>query len=135
MPFAVAASAGSGSGLVVFLASAEGGRAMAVPAEIGQDGRLFAPLQDGAAGGILLDRAGAVAGIVTTLAGGTRTVAGLVPPASHRFAGPAEIRMALGPHAPAPVADPNPSGLGSRAAALAPALVRVSCPPGGERAP
>lgn len=122
---AAAAPAG-GSGMVVFAAFGEGGRIQAVPAELAGERRVYAPLQEGAVGGVVLDPSGAVAGLVESLAEGRRAVAGLVPPASHAIRPAADLRAALGPEAPA-LGAPTSGGLGAVAAGLAPALARIGC--------
>lgn len=135
VPYRLAGHAAEGSGLVLFVSPGEGGRTVAAPAELLASGRLYAPLQEGAAGGIVIDGTGAIAGIVARIAGGTRAVAGLVPPASHAFSSAAELRAVIGsdlPQTGGPSGAP-PGGLGPVAAALAPALARIGC--GAARAP
>ncbi|WP_375458294.1 peptidoglycan-binding domain-containing protein [uncultured Enterovirga sp.] len=126
VPLALASAAPEETALVLFLAPGEGGKAVAAPAQMLGNGRLVAPLQPGGAGAVLLDRAGAVLGIVSLAATGSRAVAGLVPPASHGYAGSAEIARFLGPDAPA-AAKAGDAPRGGAAAAIAPALASVSC--------
>jgi hypothetical protein len=121
----VAAAPREGQGLALFFAAGEGGRAVVAPAEIVPGGRVIAPLQDGGAGAVILDSSGAVAGMVGTIGSGRRAVAGLVPPATYAFVGGAPFREAV----QAPEASQRPTGtLGAQAAALMPALVRITCP-------
>lgn len=122
-PLRFAAGPPEGSGLVAFFAGSEGGRAVVTPAEFVAEGRLVAPLQDGATGAVVLDRTGAVAGMVGSVTLGRRTVAGLVPPATYAFIGAAPMKDAAG--AQQGPAD-GPAAAGS-ASAILPALVRIEC--------
>jgi peptidoglycan hydrolase-like protein with peptidoglycan-binding domain len=115
-----------GAGLVAFFSDSEGGRAVVTPAEFLAGGRILAPLQDGAAGGVVLDRTGAIVGVVGSVVPGRRAVAGLVPPAAYPIVPAAAMRAAAG-DAPAGSAETRGS-----AAAVLPALARIEC--GGDRA-
>jgi hypothetical protein len=71
---------------LVILAYAGGAAAtdvVVIPGESGPAGRLVAPLQPGAAGAPVLDRSGALVGLVGPMPAARRVVAGVVPPASH----------------------------------------------------
>ena len=125
VPVPVAPTVLEGQGLALFFAAGEGGRAVVAPAEIAAGGRVVAPLQDGGAGAVILDRSGAVAGMVGSIGSGRRAVAGLVPPASYAFVGGAPFREAAQGGEAAPRVD---GPLGAKAAALMPALVRITCP-------
>lgn len=124
VPLRFAGAEPGGTGTVAFYAANEGGRAVVTPAEFVPGGRLVAPLQDGAAGAVVLDGTGAVAGIVGSVAAGRRSVAGLVPPAAYPFVTAATLQEAAGASAPAGTGE---AGARSPAAAIIPALVRIDC--------
>ena len=101
--------------------------------------RITAPLQPGAGGAPILDRAGAVVGLVPTVSAQPRQVAGVVPPARYglvtgaalaTFLGAAGIRAPSPRETGASGAGPQEAGtLGAAAAALAGAVVAVTCQP------
>ena len=129
-PLRFASGSPEGSGLVAFFAASEGGRAVVTPAEFVAEGRLVAPLQEGAAGAVVLDRTGAVAGMIGSPTLGRRMVAGLVPPAAYPFIGAAPMKDAAGLQS-APSLQPTQPGQGpapaGSAAAILPSLVRIEC--------
>ncbi len=128
VPLAFAAAPAAGPGVVLFIAPGEGDRAVAAPAELDGLGRIVAPLQDGAAGGVVLDPAGAVVGMVAGLASGRRAVAGLVPPASHPVIAAGDLRAVAGADGPSTPREAGPPrGLGALAAGFTPALARIGC--------
>lgn len=112
---------------VIFASADEGGRTVAAPARVSAAHAIVAPLQRGAAGGPILDRTGALAGILGMPAGATRMVAGLSLPAASPFATTAEIRAFLGPDIPAAARSTEPRRLGTIAAEIAPAIVSLAC--------
>ncbi len=101
--------------------------------------RITAPLQTGAGGAPILDRAGAIVGLVPTVPAQPRRVAGVVPPARYGLVtGPAltafltatGIRASAPREAGAPGPDSQEDGtLGAAAAALAGAVVPITCQP------
>ena len=127
VPLRFATSATEGMGVVAFFSASEGGRAVVTPAEFLSGGRIVAPLQEGAAGGVVLDKSGAVAGLVGSITVGRRAVAGLVPPAAYPIVAASTVREAAGE------TQPPAQGTEARssAAAILPALVRIEC--GAER--
>lgn len=129
LPFAAAPPRPEEALVVLFVASAEGSRPVATPAEAATAaGRLFGPLQPGAAGGLVLDRTGALVGLVAPLSRTPRAVAGLVPPASHGYLPASTLREALGPDAPpAATTSAERRSVGDIAALLAPAIVAIAC--------
>ncbi|WP_166652510.1 peptidoglycan-binding domain-containing protein [Enterovirga rhinocerotis] len=136
VPLSFAANPAEGPGAVLFFAAGEGGRPVVAPAEFTANGRLVAPLQEGASGAVAIDRSGAVAGMVGAAPSGRRAVAGLVPPASYPYIGAAELRALAGGDGepPATATEASPS-IGGAAAAILPALVAVTCPAAGGLAP
>ncbi len=129
----LSAPGAAGTGLVMFVASESGGHAVATPAEFTAGDHLVAPLQEGAAGAIVVDRAGAIAGMVSAPAIGTRKVAGLVPPTRHPYVPASDLARFLGEDAPrraAAVEAGGTRGPGALAAELLPGLARVTCPAG-----
>lgn len=122
-----AAAPTEGTGVVAFFSASEGGKAVVTPAEFLAGGRILAPLQEGAAGGVVIDKAGAVAGLVGSITVGRRAVAGLVPPAAYPLVAAAALREATGDgQPPAQASDARSSPV-----AILPALVRIEC--GGDR--
>jgi peptidoglycan hydrolase-like protein with peptidoglycan-binding domain len=94
----------------------------AAPGEV-RGGRVFAPLQPGAAGAPVLDRAGRLVGLIADYPAGALMVAGIVPARSYAMI-PAS---ALAAHVPG-VAPTGETGAGALAARLGPALVAIECP-------
>lgn len=131
---AFAAPPATGDATVLFRSQSEGGRPVATPAALVAAGRLVAPLQDGAAGGVVLGPEGFVIGLVGAVSSERRAVAGLVPPAAYGYAESGALRRFLGgdppPGAPGGVSG---SSLAAAAGPLAASLVTVSCGPGGSR--
>jgi hypothetical protein len=101
--------------------------------------RITAPLQTGAGGAPVLDRAGAIVGLVPTVPAQPRRVAGVVPPAHYGLVTGAALTAfltAAGIRASAPgeagTRGPGPQEagtLGAAAAALAGAVVPITCQP------
>ncbi|AWN35327.1 serine protease [Methylobacterium radiodurans] len=113
--------AGADEALTVVAASAEGS---IVAPGTAQGAGLVAPLQPGAAGAPVLDRAGALAGIVARYPGAPRLVAGVAPPASYPVLPGAAVADFLRRNG-IPAALGGPAG--SSAGAVAPAVVAVTC--------
>lgn len=120
VPLRFASGQPEGTGTVAFFASSEGGRAVVTPAEFSGNGRLVAPLQEGAAGAVVLDKSGAIAGMVGSVSVGRRAVAGLVPPASYPFLAAGAVQETAG-------AQDGSAPATSSTAAVMPALVRIEC--------
>lgn len=80
-PSARTGSAPADEGVIVLSAASAG--LVAAPGHVDGAGRLLAPLQPGASGGAVLDRSGALVGVVGALPTAPRVVAGIVPPLSH----------------------------------------------------
>jgi len=99
-----------------------------VPGETGSGGTVIAPLQPGASGAPVFDRAGALAGVVGAMPTAPRRVAGIVPPAHYRLVPASEIRRFLSSESPFAAA---PAGAertaGDIAAAAGPAVVAIDC--------
>jgi hypothetical protein len=94
-------------------------------------GGIAAPLQPGAAGAPVLDRAGRLVGLVARMPGQPRLVAGVMPPMTHPLAGIEALRgllaaedtgLALGP-------DAAPRSVGAAAGPIAPLVLPVTCRP------
>ncbi|KQQ48847.1 peptidoglycan-binding protein [Methylobacterium sp. Leaf125] len=137
-----------GEAVAALVIDGEGGVAVA-PGQAGMDqagtggavgsARITAPLQPGAGGAPILDRAGAVVGLVQTVSAQPRQVAGVVPPARYGLVTGAALATFLGAAGvggPSPRetgasgAGPQEAGtLGAAAAALAGAVVAVTCQP------
>lgn len=112
--------------LVVLAAGAEG---VAVAPGTAGPGGLVAPLQPGAAGAPVFDRAGRLAGLVARYPTAPRLVAGVVPPLAVPLAAGAAVADVLGAAGIAP-RDAGKGGamsLGAVAGAVRPAVVAVSC--------
>ncbi|SFU85490.1 Putative peptidoglycan binding domain-containing protein [Methylobacterium sp. 174MFSha1.1] len=89
---------------------------------------LLAPLQPGAAGAPVLDRAGRLLGVVARLPAQPRLIAGVLPPLTHPLVGPAALKALLGPDArTAPSGDAPPLTAGAVAGRFAGAVVGVRC--------
>ncbi|AWN50687.1 serine protease [Methylobacterium sp. 17Sr1-1] len=89
---------------------------------------LLAPLQPGAAGAPVLDRAGRLLGLVARLPAQPRLIAGVLPPLTHPLVGPAALKALLGPDArTAPAGGAPPLTAGAIAGRFAAAVVGVRC--------
>jgi hypothetical protein len=117
---------------LVALGAEAGGTVSVAPAEAGEGGRIVAPLQPGAGGAPVLDRSGALVGLVARFPAAARLVAGVAPPTSYVLV-PAEAVTAflsengVSP-APAPASRPALGSLGAVAATLLGAVVAIECP-------
>ncbi|MCJ2034094.1 serine protease [Methylobacterium sp. J-068] len=125
----------AGEAVLVLGADAEGGVAVA-PGEA-EDGpqRIGAPLQPGAGGAPVLDRSGALVGLVASFPASPRLVAGIVPPARYGLV-PAGIVAAVletaGLEEAGLKARALPKGAGTLSAAaatLSGAVVAITCQP------
>ena len=96
------------------------------PGESGPAGRLVAPLQPGAAGAPVLDRSGALVGLVGPMPAAPRLVAGVVPPASHLVVAVEALAAELS-SAPQPAGEREAMSAGAIAAKLRPFLVPIEC--------
>ncbi|SEP44922.1 Peptidoglycan-binding (PGRP) domain of peptidoglycan hydrolases-containing protein [Methylobacterium sp. ap11] len=113
--------------VVVVAAGAEG--PTVTTGEIAAGG-VLAPLQPGAAGAPILDRAGRLLGLVARLPAQPRLVAGIVPPLTHPLVGTAALKALLGAEAPAsPAGDAKPLTAGAIAGRVAGAVVALRCGP------
>jgi len=95
----------------------------------GERPRVLAALQRGSGGSAILDRTGALAGLVAGGGPERRLVAGIVPQASHAMVAPAAIAAFLrefGIVPKSPAAGPARS-TGETAGAVAPSIVAVEC--------
>ncbi|NEU10788.1 trypsin-like peptidase domain-containing protein [Methylobacterium sp. BTF04] len=126
-----AVSPAAGDDLMVLGANAEG--VSVAPGQAGSDGnRVIAPLQPGAGGAPVLDRTGALAGLVVRFPAAPRLVAGIVPPASYGLVPVGALGAFL---AQAGIANPPASAsmrtgsVGAAAAGLAGAVVGITCRP------
>ena len=89
--------------------------------------RVFAPLQRGAAGAAVFDRAGALVGLVASVAVEPRVVAGVMPQASWPLV-PAAALFAAAKQQPAPAAAASaPLTTGAVAAAQRGRVVAIDC--------
>jgi peptidoglycan hydrolase-like protein with peptidoglycan-binding domain len=113
---------------VVALVYSGGPTLSVVPGETGSGGTVIAPLQPGASGAPVFDRAGALAGVVGAMPTAPRLVVGIVPPAHYRLVPASEIRRFLSSESPLAAA---PAGAdrtaGDIAAAAGPAVVAIDC--------
>nr|WP_147025225.1 trypsin-like peptidase domain-containing protein [Methylobacterium oxalidis] len=126
LPPARAQPAGSEDALAVIGAGA-GGTTLA-PGTGSASGGVVAPLQPGAAGAPVLDRAGRLAGLVARFPAAPRMVAGVAPPTSYPLvAGSVAMDfLAEAGIRPGPAAEAG--SLGAVAAPVAAAVVAVTCP-------
>jgi hypothetical protein len=114
---------------MAFAGPADAPQLMAIPGRV-EGGLLQAPLQAGASGAVLVDRAGGLVGLVAAIRETRRAVAGVVPPAAYRIV-PAAALAEVMPAAAAAPADPAPAEksaaeLGALMRAL---LVPIRCGP------
>ncbi|KTS38816.1 peptidoglycan-binding protein [Methylobacterium indicum] len=113
--------------VVVVAAGAEG--PTVTTGEIAAGG-VLAPLQPGAAGAPVLDRAGRLLGLVARLPAQPRLVAGIVPPFTHPLVGAAALKALLGAEAPvSPAGEGPPLTAGAIAGRVAGAVVALRCVP------
>jgi hypothetical protein len=114
---------------LVILAYAGGAAAtdvVVIPGESGRAGRLVAPLQPGAAGAPVLDRSGALVGLVGPMPAARRVVAGVVPPASHPIVA-AEALAAELSSAPQAAGEREAMSAGAIAAKFRSFLMPIEC--------
>ncbi|MCC0805656.1 serine protease [Methylobacterium sp. W2] len=122
-----------GEALVVLGADAGGGIAV-LSGEVlsGQSGqeRLSAPLQPGSSGAVVLDRDGALAGLVARYPSSPRLVAGVAPPMSYPLVDGRVVLAFLAENGISPVAAADRSGstLGAVASRAAGSVVGLTCP-------
>ena len=120
------------SGDAVVAVAAEAGGVAVAPGEAGTDGeRLFAPLQPGSAGAVVLDRAGALAGLVARYPAAPRLVAGVAPPTSYPLV-PGRLVAAFLAEAgitPAAGLSGATASLGAVAQTVSGAVVSLTCRP------
>ena len=100
-----------------------------VPGETGSAATLVAPLQPGAAGGPVFDRAGRLAGLIGAMPEAPRRVAGIVPPARYGLVSSTELAKFLeGTGATLAAAPSGPDRtVGEIAAAAGAAVVPIEC--------
>lgn len=110
--------------LTVVAASAEG--SVVAPGTALGSG-VLAPLQPGAAGAPVLDRAGALAGIVARYPSAPRLIAGVAPPTSYPILPGEAVLGFLRRNGIAPAAAASGGSAGASAGAIAPAVVAVTC--------
>ncbi|WP_244477007.1 serine protease [Methylobacterium sp. Leaf117] len=119
-----------GEGLVALVVDAEGG-VLVAPGHSGPGGgRISAPLQPGAGGAPVLDRAGTLTGLVATVPKQPRLIAGIMPPASYGLVRGDALATFLGAAGVRTEPAPKAAGtLGEAVAALAGAMVAITCQP------
>jgi hypothetical protein len=119
----------AGDEAVLVLGADAGGGVAVAPGQVGPEGtRITAPLQPGAGGAPVLDRAGALAGLVASIPANPRLVAGVVPPARYGLVPPGAILAFLSGAALQPP-PPRAGTPGSAAATLSGAVVAITCQP------
>jgi hypothetical protein len=91
--------------------------------------RIAAPLQPGAGGAPVLDRSGALAGLVATVPSRPRLVAGILPPARYGLVPAATLADFLGAAGLRTARQKEAGTLGAAAATLAGAVVPITCQP------
>jgi peptidoglycan hydrolase-like protein with peptidoglycan-binding domain len=124
-PALAPAPAAPGEAALVLAAGADG--PTVTTGEVAAAG-LLAPLQPGAAGAPVLDRAGRLLGLVARLPAQPRLVAGVLPPLTHPLVGLPALKAFLGPDArTAPAGDAPPLTAGAVAGRFAGAVVGVRC--------
>ncbi|WP_430912896.1 serine protease [Methylobacterium sp. sgz302541] len=117
----------SGDMLVTVAADASG--LSVAPGSGSASGGLFAPLQPGASGAPVLDRSGALGGLVSRFPAAPRLVAGVMPPTSHAVVGGSAVAGFLAANgvatgAPAHAGD---ASLGTIASRVSGAVVPITC--------
>lgn len=126
VPFPRAEAPAPDEALLALAADGRDGRSVA-PGTAGSGG-LFAPLQPGAGGAPVLDRAGRLVGVVERFPAAPRLIAGVMPPTSHALVPGAAVAAFLGESgigsgpAPAPAAT-----AGAAAAPVLGAVVGIAC--------
>ncbi len=117
-----------GEALVVVGAEAKG--AAVAPGTAGASG-VFAPLQPGAGGAPVLDRAGRLVGLVARFPAAPRLVAGVMPPTSYALIPAGTIAAFLAQAGvaggKAPVTGPQGASLGAAAAPVLGSVVAITC--------
>lgn len=122
-----------GDAVIVLGADTEGGVAVASGEVSGE--RLFAPLQPGSAGALVLDREGSLAGLVVRYPTAPRLVAGVAPPMSYPMVPGRGVSDFLDENGVAPVLAQTrtPDGAGASLGAVAhragAAVVTLACQP------
>ncbi|WP_431311037.1 serine protease [Methylobacterium nigriterrae] len=113
---------------LVAVAAGPGGVSVA-PGSGAPAGGVFAPLQPGAAGAPVLDRSGALAGLVARFPAAPRLIAGVMPPASHALVPGTAVAAFLSENGikAGPPRPGAPASLGAVAAPLAGAVVGIQC--------
>lgn len=121
------AAVSAGDALVVVAADA-GGLSVAPGTGSGAGG-VHAPLQPGAGGASVLDRSGALAGLVARFPAAPRLIAGVMPPMSHPLVPASTIAAFLAENGipTAPAGAPETASVGAVAGRLSPAVVAVTC--------
>ncbi|GJE43536.1 S1 family peptidase [Methylobacterium soli] len=116
-----------GDALVVVVADASG--ISVAPGSGASAGGVFAPLQPGAAGAPVLDRAGALVGLVARFPASPRLVAGVMPPTSQPLIAAGTVAAFLGEHGVASAQPPTGSlaSLGAVTAPLTGAVTAIWC--------
>ncbi|WP_375456251.1 serine protease [uncultured Methylobacterium sp.] len=117
----------AGAGRVVVAAEASG--VSVAPGSALAEDRVTAPLQPGAGGAPVLDRSGALAGVVARFPASPRLIAGVMPPASYPVVPGAAVAAFLaenGIAAAAPAA--RSDGTGAAASVVGGAVVGFTCP-------
>jgi peptidoglycan hydrolase-like protein with peptidoglycan-binding domain len=122
--------AGAEGAVVLARAGGENGL-LVTPGERIGDSRIAAALQPGSGGAVVVDRTGALVGLVTDVTLAPRLVAGIAPPATYPLAAAASI-AALVPEAFAAKAEDGATkseakSAGEIAASLAPSLLALRC--------
>ncbi|WP_027171287.1 serine protease [Methylobacterium sp. 10] len=117
-----------GDALVVLGADAGGGIAVS-SGQAGQE-RLSAPLQPGSSGAVVLDRDGALAGLVARYPSSPRLVAGVAPPMSYPLVDGRVVVAFLAENGISPITATDRSGstLGAVASRAAGSVVGLTCP-------
>lgn len=125
LPAPRAAGIASGDALVAVSADASG---LAVaPGSGSATGGMFAPLQPGAAGAPVLDRSGALTGLVARFPASPRLVAGVMPPMSHAVVPATAIAAFLARDAAGAPAQAGDASLGTVAARVSGGVVAITC--------
>ncbi|KQO65720.1 peptidoglycan-binding protein [Methylobacterium sp. Leaf88] len=119
-----------GEAVVALAVDAEGGVVVAPGRSEPGGARVAAPLQPGAGGAPVLNRAGALAGLVATVQKQPRLIAGVMPPASYRLVPADALAAFLGAAGLRTAPAPKAAGtLGAAAATLVGAVVAITCQP------
>lgn len=117
------------AGDALLVLASDGSAATAIPAEAATATRVTAPLQPGAAGAPVFDRAGRLVGLVTSYPGAPRLIAGIAPPAAYDMlplAGAAAFLRENGVALSASGSD-APATTGEIAGAAGPAIRVLTC--------